>query len=98
MSHAKLKQILTQRLRLRSPQFHLQGRGRISGSVISPTFAGSSDHQRQRMIWDALDEELGAESVKQVGMLLAYTPQEWSLPIEGLSGRGLRPRATKKAG
>jgi len=26
------------------------------------------------MIWDALDEELGAASVKEVGMLLAYTP------------------------
>jgi acid stress-induced BolA-like protein IbaG/YrbA len=97
MSHVKLKQILTQRLRLRSPHFHLEGRGRVSGRVVSPTFAGKGDHERQRMIWDALDKELGASSVKEVGMLLAYTPDEWGLPLEGLAKRHAKPRARKTA-
>ena len=29
------------------------------------------------MIWDALERALGPESVKLVGMILAYTPDEW---------------------
>ena len=32
MSHEKLKEILTRRLKLKDPQFRLEGRGRISGS------------------------------------------------------------------
>lgn len=97
MSHMKLKQILTQRLQLKSPSFHLEGRGRVSGSVVSSTFAGKQDHQRQRMIWDALDEALGASAVKEVGMLLAYTPDEWGLPLEGMA-KPPKPRTHKKAG
>jgi acid stress-induced BolA-like protein IbaG/YrbA len=88
MSHEKLKQILTRRLKLKDPQFRLEGRGRISGSLVSPTFAGKKAHQRQQMIWEALDAELGAASVKEVGMLLAYTPDEWNLPLEGTVNRG----------
>jgi acid stress-induced BolA-like protein IbaG/YrbA len=97
MSHVKLKQILTRRLRLKSPRFHLEGRARISGSVVSSTFAGKGDHERQRMIWDALDKVLGPSSVKEVGMLLAYTPDEWGLPLEGMSKQQHKPRTHKKA-
>lgn len=96
MSHAKLKEILTRRLRLKRPQFRLEGKDRISGSVISSTFAGSGDSQRQKMIWDALDEELGAASVREVGMLLAYTPDEWNLPLEGTVSRRT-PSASRKS-
>ena len=95
MSHVKLKQILTRRLRLKDPRFHLEGRSRVSGSVVSETFAGKRDHQRQKMIWDALDEELGPSSVKAVGMLLAYTPDEWELPLQGMAKQQIRPRAKK---
>ena len=62
MSHEKLKEILTRRLKLKDPRFRLEGRGRISGSLVSATFTGKRDHQRQQMIWDALEDELGATS------------------------------------
>jgi acid stress-induced BolA-like protein IbaG/YrbA len=101
MSHDKLKEILIRRLRLKDPHFRLEGRGRVSGSVVSATFVGKGDSDRQRMIWDALDEELGAVSVKEVGMLLAYTPDEWDLPLEGTVARGAvrqaKPKSHKKA-
>jgi acid stress-induced BolA-like protein IbaG/YrbA len=101
MSHAKLKQILIRRLKLKEPQFRLEGRGRVSGSLVSATFAGKKAHQRQQMIWDALDAEFGAASVKEVGMLLAYTPDEWDLPLEGMVARGrlrdAKPKPRKKA-
>jgi len=84
MSHEKLKKILTRRLKLKNPRFRFKGRGRISGSLVSATFIGKPDHQRQQMIWDALDGELGAASVKEVGMLLAYAPDEWNLCLEGM--------------
>jgi len=83
MSHDKLKEILIRSLKLKDPQFRLEGRGRVSGSVVSSTFVGKDDSDRQRMIWDALDDELGAASVKEVGMLLAYAPDEWNLRLEG---------------
>ena len=102
MSHEKLKEILTRRLKLKKPQFRLEGRGRISGSLVTGTFAGKPAHQRQQMIWDALDEELGAASVKEVGMLLAYAPDEWNLQLEGTVARDTvrqpKPKTHRKAG
>src|SRR5689334_7756888 len=102
MSHDKLKEVLTRRLRLKAPLFHLVGRGRVSGSVVSKTFAGRGDSDRQSMIWNALEAELGPASVREVGMLLAYTPDEWNLRLEGTAARGpsrpARPKAQKQAG
>ena len=97
MSHEKLKEILTRRLKLKQPIFRLHGRGRVSGSLMSATFSGKGDSERQQMIWDALDEELGAASAKEVGMLLAYAPDEWDLPLEGTVAYGAS-KAHKKAG
>ena len=97
MSHQKLKKILVGRLKLKDPRFRLQGRGRISGSLISATFTRKRDHQRQQMIWDALDEELAAAAVKEVGMLLAYAPDEWDLPLEGTVARGTVRQAKPKS-
>lgn len=103
MTHDRLKEILTRRLKLKDPEFQLQGRGRISGRLVSPTFTRMRDHQRQQMIWDALDAELGAASAgRQVGMLLAYAPDEWGLQLEGTVARGTvrqaKPKAHRKAG
>ncbi len=97
MSHEKLKEILTRRLKLKSPQFRLEGRGRVSGRLVSPTFAGKKAHQRQQMIWDALDDELGPASVKEVGMLLAYAPDEWNLQLEGTVARRTVGHASPKS-
>jgi acid stress-induced BolA-like protein IbaG/YrbA len=80
LTRAKLKTILTNRLGLVDPEFHLEKSGdRWSGNVISATFEGRRDHERQKLLWDALANELGAESVLLVGLLLAFTPDEWNL-------------------
>ena len=68
--------------------------GRFVGDIVSGSFKGKRDHERQKLIWDALDAELGAESVRLVGMLLAYTPQEWE---PGEDDRVVTKKA-KKAG
>jgi acid stress-induced BolA-like protein IbaG/YrbA len=52
---------------------------KVSGSIISPSFRGMADSERQRMIWDALHEEFGADSVQRAGAILAFTPDEWDL-------------------
>lgn len=96
MTHEQLKEILTRRLRLQDSEFNLEGRGRVSGRVVSATFAGKGDSQRQKMIWDALDAELGAASVREVGMLLAYTPDEWNLQLEGHSSSPRRSSAASR--
>lgn len=78
-----VQDILTRRLNLRSPRFELESVGaKVSGSVISPSFRGMRDSERQRRIWEALHDEYGPESVYQVGTLLAFTPEEWDLDTE----------------
>lgn len=78
LTQSKLRKMLSDGLKLRDPEFRLESYGgRINGSIISPSFRGKRDLARQRAIWDVLDEALGPNSVKLVGMLLAYTPDEW---------------------
>jgi acid stress-induced BolA-like protein IbaG/YrbA len=94
LTTSKLEQVLTQRLKLRDPKFNLEKIGsRISGSVIDNAFKRMGDH-RQKKIWDALEMEFGPASMQMVGMILAYTPEEWDLPLEGK----MKHRATRKAG
>jgi acid stress-induced BolA-like protein IbaG/YrbA len=82
MSKVKLQQLLTRRLRLTQPEFRLERIGsKLAGSIISETFKGKSARQRQKMIWDALDAELGAESVHEVGTILTYSPEEWNIDL-----------------
>ena len=49
----------------------------------------------------AVNEELGATSAKEVGMLLAYAPDEWDLPLEGTVARATvrqaKPKSHKQA-
>ena len=80
LTRAKLQTILTRRLGLRDPVFNIEKiGGRLIGDIISSTFKGQRDHERQKLIWDALDAEFGNNWASQVGMLLAYTPAEWDL-------------------
>lgn len=80
---AEIELTLTQRLKLTTPRFVLEPAGtKVSGSIVSPTFRGMPDSERQRRIWDALDEEYGPDSVQRVGSLLAFTPDEWNLGEE----------------
>ena len=83
ISKARLESVLRSKLGLKEPGFRLEKAGdKLSGSIISPTFLGKKDHERQRLIWEALDDEFGAESVHLVGTLLAYTPEEWGVNLE----------------
>ena len=73
-------QSVVQRLHLQTPRFALESAGsKVSGSIISPSFRGMRDSERQRRVWDALKAEYGAQSVERVGSLLAFTPDEWDL-------------------
>ena len=96
-STTKLKTVLTKRLRLRDPEFHLErlSGGKLSGNIVSDTFRGVDDVERQRRIWDALDEEFGDGSREVVGTLLAYTKGEWHVPLEGDPPGMKRQRKTK---
>ncbi len=78
LTKVKLEKILTDGLSLDDPQYDLQRvGGRLVGNIISPTFERMADHKRQKMIWDVLENELGGLAVRKVGMLLAYSPEEW---------------------
>jgi acid stress-induced BolA-like protein IbaG/YrbA len=95
VSKSKLQGILVRDLHLDDAEFHLESSGgRLNGSIVSETFKGKRDSERQKMIWDALDRALGPESVRAVGMLLAYTPEEWEpdLSDAALMGHGTHPR------
>jgi acid stress-induced BolA-like protein IbaG/YrbA len=88
MTKKNLESVLAKRLKLDRPHFRLEKHGRKwSGSIISPSFRGANDLKRQREIWNALNDAFGPESTHKVGMLLAYTPEEWDLPLEGSNGK-----------
>ncbi|HLX64279.1 MAG TPA: hypothetical protein VKX17_23605 [Planctomycetota bacterium] len=94
LTKSRLQDILTRKLALRAPEFRLEKWGpRLGGSIISDSFKGKQDTERQFLIWDALESELGADASRLVGMLLAYTPGEWTMG-EDLT----RVRLRKKAG
>ena len=77
---SEIESALTRRLNLQAPRFALESAGaKVSGSVISNSFRGLSDSERQRRIWDALQAEYGPESVRRAGTFLAFTPDEWDL-------------------
>lgn len=83
MTETELQEILTSRLSLKSPRFELERlpNGKLSGSVVSNSFQGKGDSDRQREIWDALEKELGAKCTSLVGTLLAYTDAEWNVDL-----------------
>ncbi len=77
---SEVQLVLTRRLNLATPRFVLEPAGpKVSGSIISSSFRGIPDSQRQRQIWDALHDEYGAESVHRAGTFLAFTPEEWDI-------------------
>ena len=78
MTKSNIEAALVSELRLKEPHFILEKyEALINGSIISPTFNRKGDRQRQIMIWDALEKVFGPDANKRVGMLLAYTPDEW---------------------
>ena len=94
LSKKKLLDILTRGLHLRQPQFKIErADDKWCGSIISPTFRGKGDFSRQQKIWHLLEKELGAKPFRHVGMLLAYTPQEWNWNDEEMASNGTRYKA-----
>lgn len=76
----EIESSLIRRLNLQAPRFELEAAGsKVSGSIISASFRGMTDSERQRLIWDALHQEYGPESVHRAGNFLAFTPDEWDL-------------------
>lgn len=93
----KLTATLTDRLRLREPEFHLERLGgKLCGSIISDSFRGVDSRGRQKKIWDALAKEFGDDSRSVVGVLFAYTKDEWNVPLEGDPAYLKKQRKTKK--
>ncbi|MFB3893933.1 MAG: hypothetical protein ACE15C_18140 [Phycisphaerae bacterium] len=83
LTKEKLERALTSRLGLKNPEFMLEKiGGRIVGNIITTSFKGKQAHERQGMIWKALEAEFGQMFKKRVGMLLAYTPEEWDFGSE----------------
>ena len=79
-SVAEIQSVLSKRLKLKAPRFALESAGaKVSGSIVSASFRGMTDSQRQQSIWDALDAEYGAQAVHRAGTFLAFTPDEWDL-------------------
>ena len=94
-SQAKLKAVLTQRLKLAEPEFALEklSGGKVSGNIVSDSFDGMDDVDRQRAIWEALEDEFGDEAAHLVGTLLAYTKAEWNIPLAGSKQTRRRSKA-----
>lgn len=50
---------------------------RIKGMIISASFAGMDDADRQDHVWDVLEEKLSQIEQRRVLSLIAYTPEEY---------------------
>jgi acid stress-induced BolA-like protein IbaG/YrbA len=106
VTRAAIERLLSERLRLREPHFQFSKSGpRISGSIVSSTFRRKTDHQRQHMILQALESAFGPNVFQRVGMLFAFTPDEWEFALQDAAEargetRPLKSRAVmrKKAG
>jgi acid stress-induced BolA-like protein IbaG/YrbA len=96
LTKESLENILTRRLGLVNPEYHLQKvGGRLVGNIISSSFRKKKDHVRQEQIWKALEDELGDLSVRKVGMLLAYSPEEWN-PEEDMTRHRAKTDSSRK--
>ena len=61
-----------------TPEFELEETpmGKVGGFIISPTFAGKSQIERQNLIWDYLDHELDKTQILHIVTLVTVTPEE----------------------
>ena len=63
---------------IQSPEFDLEEtpNGKVGGFVISKTFAGKSQIERQNMLWDYIDKNLSKEQILHIVSLVTVTPDE----------------------
>jgi len=61
-----------------SPQFDLEKTpsGRVGGFIVSPTFEGMSQFDRQHLVWDYLDKVFGPDRLTNIVTLVTVTPDE----------------------
>ena len=61
-----------------TPEFDLEETpaGKVGGFIISPSFAGKSQIERQNMLWDYLDKSLSKEQILRIVALVTVTPDE----------------------
>ena len=61
-----------------TPEFDLEEtpNGKVGGFIISPTFVGKSQIERQNMLWDYLDDKLDKEKILHIVSLVTVTPDE----------------------
>jgi len=50
---------------------------RVRGVIISESFAGMDDADRQDHVWDILESKLSQTEQRRVLSLIAYTPEEY---------------------
>jgi acid stress-induced BolA-like protein IbaG/YrbA len=50
---------------------------RVKGVIISESFAGMDDADRQDHVWDILESKLSQTEQRRVLSLIAYTPEEY---------------------
>ncbi|MHC4445247.1 MAG: BolA family protein [Planctomycetota bacterium] len=63
---------------IENPVFELEEApgDKVSGFIISPTFAGKTQIERQNMVWDYLDNNLDKEQILRIVSLVTVTPDE----------------------
>ena len=84
---------------IQSPVLDLEKRpnGKLGGFLISPTFFGKSQLDRQNMVWDYLDAHLSKDDVLKVFPLIAVTPAEMGEDFEEQANRkSARHRKARK--
>ena len=61
-----------------APELELEeaANGKVGGFVISTTFAGKPQLERQNMLWDYLDHTLNPDQVLHIVSLVTLTPEE----------------------
>ncbi len=65
-------------LELENPTIELEKTpsGKIGGVIVSKSFKGKSQLDRQNLVWNRLEEILGKKKLVKVVALLTLTPQE----------------------
>jgi len=49
---------------------------RVGGVIVWDGFAGKTQLERQRVLWDALRDSLRSDELLDVGLILTLTPRE----------------------
>lgn len=78
-----LKEDLTTLIRdpasgIETPEFRLEetSGSKVAGFIISKTFEGKTQIERQNMLWDYLDDNLDKEQILRIVSIVTLTPDE----------------------